>query len=90
MLQTKFKYENKQRAITKKLSKQKLRFMCIALRLNEIYPPMKFQNRSWHSLGDMLWTKNGGRCPPATGDHIIRPVFDGRIKTIKFHKTQHG
>ena len=29
----------------------------------------------------MLRTKNGGRRPPATGDHIIRPVFDGRIKT---------
>ena len=33
----------------------------------------------------MLRTKNGGRRPstphlPATGDHIIRPVFDGHIK----------
>ena len=28
----------------------------------------------------MLRTKNGGRRPPATGDHIIRSVFDGRIK----------
>ena len=46
MLRTKFKYENKQRAITQKLSKQELRFMYTALRLDEIYPPMKFHNRS--------------------------------------------
>ena len=30
MHQTKFKYENKQRAITQKLSEQELRFMCTA------------------------------------------------------------
>ena len=46
MLRTKFKYENKQRAITQKLSKRELRFMCTALRLDEIYLPMKFQNCS--------------------------------------------
>ena len=39
MYRTKFKYENKQRAITKKLSKQELRFMGTALPLDEIYPP---------------------------------------------------
>ena len=43
---TKFKYENKQRAITQKLSKQKLRFMCTALPLDEIYSPTKFHNHS--------------------------------------------
>ena len=83
MLWTKFKYENKQRAITQKLSKQELWFLCNALHLDEIYPTMKFHNRSLHILGDMLRTKNGGRHPPvrppATGDNIIRPVFDGRI-----------
>ena len=42
MLRTKFKYENKQRAITQKLSKRKLRFRCTALPLDEIYPPTKF------------------------------------------------
>ena len=46
MLWTKFKYENKQRAITKKLSKQELRFMCTALPPDEIYPPIKFHNHS--------------------------------------------
>ena len=46
MLRTKFKYENKQRAITLKLSKQELWFLCTALRLDEIYPPMKFHNGS--------------------------------------------
>ena len=39
MLPTKFKYENKQQAITKKLSKQELRLMCTALLLmRSIYP----------------------------------------------------
>ena len=46
MLQTKFKYEKQQRAITQKLSKQKLWFLCTALPLDEIYPPMKFHNPS--------------------------------------------
>ena len=68
MLWTKFKYENKQRAITQKLRKQELWFLSTALRLDEIYIPMKFHNRSKHSLGDMLRTKNGGR-----------PVFDRHI-----------
>ena len=42
MLRTKFKYENKQRAITQKISKQELPIMCTALPLDEIYPPTKF------------------------------------------------
>ena len=46
MLRTKFKYENKQRAITKKLSRQELWFMCTALPLDEIYPPTKFHDHS--------------------------------------------
>ena len=56
MHQTKFKYENKQRAITQKLSKQELRFMCTALPL-EIYPPTKVHNYSINSFGDMHRTK---------------------------------
>ena len=44
MLQAKFKYENKQRAITVKLSKKEFGFMCTALPLDEIYPPTKFHN----------------------------------------------
>ena len=60
MLLTKFKYENKQRAITQTLSKQELRFMCNALPLDEIYQPMKFHNRSLYNFGDMLWTKFKG------------------------------
>ena len=54
MLWTKLKYENKQRAITQKLSKRELWFLCTALSLDEIYPSTKFHN---HSFGDMLWTK---------------------------------
>ena len=42
MLRTKFKYENKQRAITQKLSKQELQFMCTAFPLDDIYPPQNF------------------------------------------------
>ena len=57
MPQTKFKYENKERAITEKLSKQELRFMCDALPLDDIYPPTKFHNHSWYSYGDMPQTK---------------------------------
>ena len=38
MLRTKFKYENKQRAITQKLSKRELWFLCTALPVDEIYP----------------------------------------------------
>ena len=57
MLRTKFKYENKQRAITQKLSKQELWFMCTALPLDEIHPPTKFHNHSLNSFADMLRTK---------------------------------
>ena len=53
MLRTKIKYTNKQRAITQKLSNQVLWFLCIALRLDEIYPPTKFHNHSLLSLRDM-------------------------------------
>ena len=44
MLLIKFKYENKQRAITQKLNKQKSRFIGTALPLDEIHPPTKFHN----------------------------------------------
>ena len=62
MHQTKFKLKKKkkkekQRAITQRLSKQELRFMCTALPLDEIYPPTKFHNHSNYSFGDMQWTK---------------------------------
>ena len=57
MLRTKFKYENKQRAITQKLSKQELRFMCTELPLDEIYPPTKFHNHGLYNFGYMLWIK---------------------------------
>ena len=60
MHQTKFKYEKKtkkQRAITQRLSKQELRFICTAPPLDEIYPPTKFHNHSKYSFGDMHRTK---------------------------------
>ena len=57
MLRTKFKYENKQRAITQKLRKQELQNLCTALPLDEIYPHTKFHNPSQYSFGDMLRTK---------------------------------
>ena len=57
MLWTKFKYENKQREITQKLSKQELQFMCTALPLDEIYPTIKFCNQSSYSFENMHRTK---------------------------------
>ena len=62
MHQTKFKNEKKkkkkkQRAITQRLSKQELQFMCTALPLDEIYPPSKFHNHSNYSFGNMHRTK---------------------------------
>ena len=57
MLRTRFKYENKQRAITQKLSMQELLFMCTAIPLDGIYPPTKFHNHSKYSFGDMHRTK---------------------------------
>ena len=57
MHRTKFKYGKKQRAITQRLSKQELQFICTALPLDEIYPPTKFHNHSKYSFGDMHRTK---------------------------------
>ena len=54
MLWTKFKYELKK---GQNLGKQKLQFMCTTLPLNEIYPPTKFHNHSFYSLGNMHQTK---------------------------------
>ena len=44
--QTKIKCESKQRAITRNLGKQELKFMCPALPHDEIYPPTKFHHHS--------------------------------------------
>ena len=57
MHRKKYKYKKKQRAITQKLSKQELQFMCTVLPLDKIYPPTKFHNHSKYSFGDMLRTK---------------------------------
>ena len=56
MHRTKVKYENKQRAITKKKSKQELWLMCTALPVDEIDPPT-FHNHTKYSFGDMHRTK---------------------------------
>jgi len=55
MLWTKFKYDNKQRAITTK--NFALWFLSTALLLNEIYLPMKFHIDALHNFLVMLWTK---------------------------------
>ena len=57
MLQTKNQELIKKRAITQNLGKQKFRFVCTALPLDEIYPPTKFHNHSNYSFGDMHRTK---------------------------------
>ena len=82
MLRTKFKYENKQRAITQKLKKQELRFMCTQSHLTRSIHPQKFHNHRWYRFGDMLHTKNWTRTArlDAMADPIIHPVFDRRIK----------
>ena len=57
MHQKKFKYKKNQRAITQKLSKQELWFICTVLPLDNIYPPTKFHNHSKYSFRDMHRTK---------------------------------
>jgi len=56
MLQTKYKNENEQRAITPKVWSFKLWFLCTALLLNDIYLPMKFHVDTLHSFKVMLRT----------------------------------
>jgi hypothetical protein len=43
MLWTKIKFEKSQRAITEKLCRIELSFLCTAFLLNLIYPPIKVQ-----------------------------------------------
>jgi len=57
MLQTKFKNENEQRAITAKVCSFKLWFLCTALLLNEIYLSMKFHVDALHNFKVMHRTK---------------------------------
>ena len=58
MHQKKSKYiKKKQRAITQKLSKQELPFICTVLPLDKIYPPTKSQNHTKYSFRDMHQTK---------------------------------
>ena len=57
MVRTKFKYKIEQRAITQKLSHAELQFLCTALLLDDIYPPMKFHDNISYTLGVMLRTK---------------------------------
>ena len=51
------KKKKKQRAITRKLSKQELRFICIVLPLDKFYSPTKFHNNIKYSFQDMHRTK---------------------------------
>jgi hypothetical protein len=57
MLWTKIKFEKLQRAITQKLCRVELLFLCAALLLNDIYPPMKFQVDISKAFLVMLLTK---------------------------------
>jgi len=59
IIRTKFKNENKQRAITPKVWSFKLWFLCTALLLNEINLPKKFHVDALHSSNVMLRTKMG-------------------------------
>ena len=85
MLRTKFKYENKQRAITQKLSEREV-YGSYALHsplMRSIHPQnfitlasIVLEICSGQRMGDAAIPAR----QPATGDNIIRPVFDGRIK----------
>ena len=51
---TKFKYEKKKpKGNNSKIEQARLRFMCTALHLDEIYPSTKFHNHRKYSFGDM-------------------------------------
>jgi len=56
MLRTKFKNENKQRAITPKVWCLELWLLCSVLLLNKIYLPIKFYVDALHSFQVILWT----------------------------------
>ena len=58
MHRTKFKYKKKTKGNNSKIKQARVRFMCSALPLDEIYPPTKFQNHSKYSFGDMHLTKD--------------------------------
>ena len=83
MLQTKIKYENKQRAITQNLGKQDLRFICTALPLNAIYPSTKFHN----PIASIVLEKSCGQNSSIT----IKKGYNSKIKqarvTIHVHCT---
>ena len=57
MLPTKYKYKNKQRAITPKLCKRELLFLYTALIDIEIYLPLNFGVDISYSFLAMLWSK---------------------------------
>jgi len=68
MLRTKFKYGNQQRAITPTVWCLEFWFLSIALILNKIYLPMKFQvsslNTSWVILHTKFNNENKQRAIP--------------------------
>ena len=74
MLRTKFKYENKQRAIVykkkKKQARVKVHVHCTPL--DKFYPPTKFHK---HRTPPASPPDRPTARPHSTGDPIIRPVF---------------
>ncbi len=86
ILRTRFKSEKQQRAITQKIGQVELWFLCTALRNDEKNIIAKFEVHRTSSDRVMLrtkkWTPPDARTPDITGDPIIRPVFDGRIKSV--------
>ena len=70
MLRTKIKYENQRRAITPKIWRAELWFLCTALLLNEIYPPMKSHDCTSHTFWVMLRTKCGLRTDGRTDRQV--------------------
>ena len=74
----------KKRAITQNLGKQKLRFMCTAVPLDEINPPTKFHNHSLFSLKDMHRKKSKYKKKKTKGNNS--KIKQARVK-VHMHCT---
>ena len=75
----------KKKAITSKLGKAELRFLCTALLLNEIYLPTKFLVETSCSFRVMSWTRCGqtdGHTDGRSGDYIFSGSISVKVNMI--------
>jgi len=87
MLQTIFKNENEQMAITPKVYSFELWFLCTALLLNEIYLPMKFHVDALYSFKVILRKIKDKRTDGRTDGQTDRRVdyYMSSFGGIKIH-----